>query len=160
MTDAARSRIYPAVIVVLLLIIAAMAYKFIVAGSTEKTEDGRVAILLEPGEREMMLREMRAFVAGLQLMSDALSRDDMKGVAKVARGMGTARAHDVPLAMMGKLPLGFKTLAFSVHGGFDTIAIDAETIGMPKHTLGQLSEVLQKCVACHSSYQVKAATTK
>ena len=160
MTDAARSRIYPSVIVVLLLIIAAMAYKFIVAGSTEKTEDGRVAILLEPGERALILREMRAFVAGLQLMSDALSRDDMKGVAKVARGMGAARAHDVPLAMMGKLPLEFKTLAFSVHGGFDTIAIDAETIGMPKHTLGQLSDVLQKCVACHGSYQVKSATTK
>jgi hypothetical protein len=160
MTDAARSRIYLAVIVVLLLIIAAMAYKFIVAGSTEKTEDGRVAILLEPGERVLILREMRAFVAGLQLMSDALSRDDMKGVAKVARGMGTARAHDVPLAMMGKLPLEFKTLAFSVHGGFDTIAIDAETIGMPKHTLGQLSDVLQKCVACHSSYQVKVTATQ
>ena len=160
MTDAARSRIYLAVIVVLLLIIAAMAYKFIVAGSTEKTEDGRVAILLEPSERVLILREMRAFVAGLQLMSDALSRDDMKGVAKVARGMGTARAHDVPLAMMGKLPLEFKTLAFSVHGGFDTIAIDAETIGMPKHTLGQLSDVLQKCVACHSSYQVKVTATQ
>lgn len=160
MTDVSRSRIYLAVIVVLLLIIAALAYKFIVAGSTEKTEDGRVAILLEPGERVLILREMRAFVAGLQLMSDALTRDDMKGVAKVAREMGTARAHDVPLAMMGKLPLEFKTLAFSVHGGFDTIAIDAETIGMPKHTLGQLSGVLQKCVACHSSYQVKTTTTQ
>jgi hypothetical protein len=160
MTDAAKSRIYLATIVVLLLVIGAMVYKFIIAGSTEKAEDGRLAIILEPGERALMLREMRAFVAGLQLMSDALSRDDMKGVAKVARGMGTAKAHDVPLAMMGKLPLGFKLLAFSVHGGFDTIAIDAEAIGMPKHTLGQLSDVLQKCVVCHSSYQVKAATTK
>ena len=27
---------------------------------------------------------------------------------------------------------------------------------MPKHTLGQLSDVLQKCVACHGSYQVKS----
>ena len=159
MTDAAKSRIYPAIIVALLLVIAAMAYKFIVAGSTEKAEDGRLAILLEPTERALMLREMRSFVAGLQLISDALSRDDMKGVAKVAREMGTAKAHNVPLAMLGKLPLGFKTLAFSVHGGFDTIAIDAETIGKPKHTLAQLSDVLQKCVACHSSYQVKTATT-
>ena len=160
MTGATGSRIYSAVIVVLLLAIAAMVYKFILAGSTEKAEDGRTAILLEPGERALMLREMRAFVTGLQLMSDALSRDDMRGVAKVAREMGTARARDVdvPLAMLGKLPLGFKTLAFSVHGGFDTIAIDAETSGTPKHTLDQLSGVLQKCVACHSSYQVKAAT--
>jgi hypothetical protein len=91
---------------------------------------------------------------------DALSRDDMKAVAKFSREMGTARTHDVPLAMMGKLPLGFKTLAFSVHGGFDTIATYAETIGTPKHTLGQLSEVLQKCVACHNSCQVKAVTAK
>lgn len=159
MTDTAKSRIYPVIITVLLLVIAAMTYKFIVAGSTEKADDGRLAIVLAPAERALMLREMRAFVAGLQLMSDALSRDDMKGVAKAARAMGSAKAHDVPLALMGKLPLGFKTLAFSVHGGFDTIASDAETIGRPKHTLGQLSAVLQQCVACHGSYQVKTATT-
>ncbi len=117
MTGNARNRIYPAIIVVLLLIIAAMAYKFIVAGSTEKAGDERVAILLEPSERELMLKEMRAFVESLQLMSYALSQNDMKGVAKAARAMGTARAHDVPLSMIGKLPLEFKTLAFSVHGG-------------------------------------------
>jgi hypothetical protein len=160
MTDAAKSRIYLATIAVLLLVIGAMAYKFIVAGSAEKAEDGRLAIILESGERALMLREMREFVSGLQLVADALSRDDMQAVARASRGMGSARAHDVPVAMLGKLPLEFKTLAFSVHGGFDTIAIDAETIGMPKHTLGQLSDVLQKCVACHSSYQVKAATSK
>jgi hypothetical protein len=43
MTDAAKSRIYLATIAVLLLVIAAMAYKFVVAGSTQKGEDGRVA---------------------------------------------------------------------------------------------------------------------
>ncbi len=160
MTSMIRSRLYPAIVAVLLLIIAGMTYKFIVAGSTGKTEDGRISILLEPGERDLMLKEMRAFVEGLQQVSEALSKDDMKSVAKSARAMGTLRAHDVPLAMMSKLPLSFKKLAFSVHGGFDTIAMDAETIALPKHTLGQLSEVLQNCVACHSSYQVKAITAK
>jgi hypothetical protein len=33
--------------------------------------------------------------------------------------MGTVKAQDVSLAMIGKLPLEFKTLAFGVHGGFD-----------------------------------------
>ncbi|MBE0701749.1 MAG: hypothetical protein IH582_00975, partial [Afipia sp.] len=139
MTGTIRNRIYPAIILVLLLIIAGMVYKFIVAGSTEKTPDGRVAILLEPAERDLMLKEMRGFVEGLQEISEALSKDDMKGVAKAARAMGASRAHDVPLGMMGKLPLEFKKLAFSTHGGFDTIAMDAETIALPKHTLGQLS---------------------
>jgi len=160
MTDAAKSGIYLATIAVLLLVIAAMAYKFIVAGSTQAGEDGRVAILLEPGERALMLREMREFVGGVQLISDALSRDDMPGVAKAARAVGGAKAHDVPAAMLGKLPLEFKTLAFGTHGGFDSIAADAEANGTPKHALAQLSDVLQKCVACHSSYQVRATTSK
>jgi hypothetical protein len=160
MSDAAKNRGYLATIVVLLLIIAAMAYKFVVVGSTQKAEDGRIVILLEPGERNLMLKEMRAFVESLQLVSDALSKDDMKGVAKAARAMGMAKSQDVPLAMIGKLPLEFKKLAFSVHGGFDTIADDAETIGTTKHTLGQISEVLRKCVACHNGYQLKVPTGK
>jgi hypothetical protein len=160
MTEVSKTRIYQGAIVVLLLVIAVTAYKFIVAGSTERTEDRRVAVILEPGERALMLREMRDFVGGLQAIADALSREDMKAAADAARRMGTTRSHDVPVAMMGKLPLEFKTLALGVHRGFDSIAMDAETIGMPKHTLGQLSEVLQKCVACHASYEVREATAK
>jgi len=87
MTDVAKSRIYLVTIAVLLLVVAAMAYKFIVAGSTQKGEDGRVAVILEPGERALMLREMREFIAGLQRVADALSRDDMPGVAKTSRAM-------------------------------------------------------------------------
>jgi hypothetical protein len=103
-----------------------------------------------------MLREMREFVVGLQAIADGLARGDMKTVANASRAMGTARAHDVPLTLMGKLPLEFKTLALGVHGEFDTIAMDADGIAMPKHTLGQLADALQKCVACHNSYQVKS----
>lgn len=61
---------------------------------------------------------------------------------------------------MGKLPLEFKTLARSVHGEFDVIAMDAESLGTPKHTLEQLSGALQKCVACHASFQVRDAPSK
>jgi hypothetical protein len=158
MADAAKGRIYLATIAFLLLVVGAMAYKFIVAGSTEKGEDGRVTVILEPGERALMLREMREFVAGIQLVADALSRDDMSGVAKASRGLGTARAHDVPVAMLAKLPLEFKTLAFGTHREFDTIAADAEANGTPKHALAQLADVLRKCVACHASYQVQGTT--
>jgi hypothetical protein len=143
---------------VLFLVIAAMVYKFIVAGSAQMGEDGRLAIILEPGERALMLREMREFIAGVERVADALSRDDMPGVAKASRAMGTARAHDVPVTMMGKLPLEFKNLALGTHREFDTIAADAEANGTPKHALAQLADVLQKCVACHASYQIDCAT--
>src|SRR5689334_2319753 len=105
MTDAAKNRIYLVTIGVLVLVIAAMVYKFVVAGSAQIGEDGRVAIILEPGERALMLSEMRGFVAGVQRISDALWRDDMPGVARAARAVGSAKAHDVPVAMLGKLPL-------------------------------------------------------
>lgn len=160
MIQGATRWIYPTIIVVLLLIIAALAYEFIVVGSTERGEDARVAVILEPAERTLVLREMRDFVAGVQQIADALSRDDMQDVARVARAAGTAKMHDAPVAMMGKLPLGFKTLALGVHRGFDGMAADAEGIGMPKHSLAQLSAILQKCVACHAAYQLRTPTQK
>ena len=126
MTTSAKSRIYLLVIALLVLVIAAMAYKFVVAGSVHAGEDGRAVVELAPNERALMLSEMRAFVAGLQRMTQALADEDMKAVAEVARGMGTAKAHDVPVAMMGKLPLAFKQLAFGVHGSFDAISQRAE----------------------------------
>ncbi|MCC7326363.1 MAG: hypothetical protein IT521_06115 [Burkholderiales bacterium] len=154
------ARTYRIAIVVLLLVIAAMVYKFVVSGSTAPAEDGRVAVILAPAERALVLREMRSFVDGIQRMTDALSRDDMKAVATAARSMGIEKAHDAPLSMVAKLPLAFKTLAFGTHREFDTIAADAEAIGKPAHTLAQLSAVLQKCVACHAGYQLRTETAK
>lgn len=152
-----KSGIYLAVIGVLLVVVAAFVYTFIVAGSTARGDDGRTAIVLAPGERALMLREMRDFVAGLQAITDALARGDMKAAAEAAAQRGTAKSRDVPLAMLGKLPLQFKSLAFGVQGRFDAIAADARAGGTPAHSLAQLSEVLGKCVACHASYQVTVA---
>lgn len=153
-----RSRLYLAIIALLVLVIAAMAYKFIVAGSALPAADGRVIVVLDPGERALLLREMRGFVAGLQQISDALARDDMQTVGQASRAMGTAAAHDVPVAMLARLPLGFKKLAFGVHGGFDAIAAEADRGGTPTGALHQLSGILGSCVACHATYQVAAGT--
>lgn len=155
MKEAHRNRLQLAIIVALLLVIAAMAYKFVVAGSTEPASDGRVAIVLEPGERDFVLAEMRGFLGGLQQMTAALASGDMKAAAAAARPMGMSAAHSAPVGLVGKLPLEFKTLAFSTHRDFDAIALDADSLGDPKHTLSQLSATMQKCVACHSSYQFK-----
>jgi hypothetical protein len=160
MTSTIRERIYLAIIVALLLVTLGMAYKFIVAGSTTTAADGRTAIVLAPGERDFVLREMRGFLVGLQGMADALSRNDMPGVAAAARALGTPKTHDVPIAIMGKLPLPFKRLAFGVHGDFDAIAAEAERGARPERTLDQLSQVLRKCTACHESYRFTDATTK
>ena len=153
MASSKRERIQLAVIAGLLLVTLAMAYKFILAGSTTPAADGRAAILLEPGQRDFVLREMRGFLVGLQQIDDALAREDMPAVAKASRSLGAGKVHDVPAGLLGKLPLEFKKLAFGVHSDFDAIADEAERNGGPKRTLAQLSAVLQKCTACHESYR-------
>ena len=125
MNHPTRQRLQLGTIAVLLLVIAAMAYKFVVVGSVEPAPNGRTAIVLAEGERDFVLREMRGFVAGLQQLTAALAHDDMKAAAEAARGMGMHAAHGAPVAMVAKLPLEFKTLGFGVHREFDTIAADA-----------------------------------
>jgi hypothetical protein len=58
---------------------------------------------------------------------------------------------------MGKLPLAFKQLGLETHSGFDALALDAEQLGDPAHTLTQLAGLLQNCVACHAAYRITTA---
>lgn len=117
--------------------------------------DSRVMLELAPGERTMILEEMRQFLAGVQKMTGALARQDMQEAAGAARGMGQKMVHEVPPALRAKLPLEFRQLGFSVHREFDQIAMDAESLKDVSTTLSQLSATLQKCVSCHATYQIR-----
>ncbi len=147
--------VYLSVIGLLLLVIAAMAYVFLVAGRTTVTaEDPRRAIVLDAPERALVLTEMRGFLMAVQKITDAAVRNDAKAIAAAAKPMGMAAAGGVPPALAGKLPLEFKQLGHSVHQGFDRIALDAEALGDARHSLTQLGETLGKCVACHAMFQL------
>jgi len=116
--------------------------------------DGRSALVLSDAERHLVLEEMRNFLAVLQTISEALPGEDMKSVAAAARKMGSGAANEIPPETVAKLPDTFKQLAGAVHTSFDTIALDAESLGDPKHTMGQVGEMLGKCNACHGIYQI------
>lgn len=116
--------------------------------------DDRMALVLTDAERHLVLDEMRNFLAVLQTISEALPDEDMKSVAAVARTMGSGAANEIPSETVAKLPDTFKQLAGAVHTSFDTIALDAESLGDPKHTMGQVGEMLGKCNACHGIYQI------
>ncbi len=150
--------VYLSIIGLLLLVIAAMAYVFLIAGRTTVTaEDARRAIVLDPPERALVLTEMRGFLTAVQQITDAAVRNDAKAIAAAAKSMGMAAAGGVPPTLAGKLPLEFKQLGFSVHQDFDRIALDAEAMDDARHSLTQLGETLGKCVACHAMFQLTAA---
>lgn len=140
-------------ITLLLLIIAGGFYKFIIQGSTTDSSDGRIEILLNDSERNLVLAEMRAFLNSLQQISAGISEDNMEAVITAARASGKAAQTGMPGTLVGKLPLKFKKLGGDTHVKFDELAMNAEDLGDRDHALEQLSILMKNCVSCHATYR-------
>ena len=145
------------VIGLLLLVIIAGAYKFMIQGSVSESADGRMAIHLHTGERDLILEEMRAFLTSVQKITQGISANDMALVAEYAKKAGKAAQGEVPGTLIGKLPVAFKKLGFDTHSKFDQIALDAESFGDSSHALEQLSTLMQNCVACHAGHRIEVS---
>ena len=141
-------------LILLVLAVAGVAYKVIVVGNVELAEDGRQALKLTPGERNLVLGEMRDFLVAVQGIIEATNREDMEAAAVAARREGMAAQTAVPPALIAKLPLEFKKLGFDTHRRFDALALDAEQLGDPGHTRGQLAVLMGNCIGCHASYSL------
>ncbi len=141
------------IIAFLLIVIAGGVYKFVFQGSVSAGSDGRMAIHLDTGERDLVLSEMRAFLTSVQQITRGISENDMQLVAEYSRRVGKAAQGEVPGTLMGKLPMQFKQLGFDTHAGFDQLALDAEDLGDSQHALAQLSVLMQNCTTCHAAYR-------
>lgn len=130
-----------------------MAYKFIFSGSAEKGEDGRSAINLTTGERDLVLAEMRTFLDSVQQITQGVASNDFAAAAGAARLVGRAAQQGMPGTLVAKLPIEFKKLGFDTHAQFSQLALDAEQLGDTEHTLDQLATVLHNCVACHEAFK-------
>jgi hypothetical protein len=152
---ASSKRIASIAIVLWVATIVVFAW-FFVHGHTETGSDGRKAVVLEAGERGLILGEMRGLLAATQGIVQGVQQNDMKQVAQSARAVGMAAAVDVNPALMAKLPMQFKSLGMSVHHDMDDLAAAAEAGKPAGELLGMLSASMSKCVACHSAWQLKA----
>jgi len=145
-------------IIVLTVAVTALVLRFIVFGQTKIADqsaiDQRTTVIVTETERAFILSEMRAMLVGTQRLLQASLNKDMPSVVETAQSLGMKTMGEVPQGLMGKLPLAFKQLGLSVHHAFDQIALDAKDLGDNQHTLFQLQEMLQSCVACHASYKL------
>lgn len=135
--------------------ILAVALSCITMTAMASEIDKRQVLSITEIQRNHVLTEMRAFLAGTQGILDALLREDMAAVARHARPLGMSMAHKGEDHLKSVLSKEFMHLGMSVHRDFDQIAADAESLKDPKHTLRQLSESMKKCVACHADYQIR-----
>jgi len=142
-------------ITVLLIVILGGAYKFLIQGSVSESPDGRKAIHLTAYERDLVLKEMRAFLVSVQQITKGISENDMARVTEYAKKAGRAAQQEVPVTLMGKLPLSFKKLGFDTHSKFDFLAMDAESLADSSHALTQLATLMENCVACHAAHRLE-----
>ncbi|HBV20115.1 MAG TPA: hypothetical protein DEF07_00125 [Nitrosomonas sp.] len=128
----------------------------LVAVTTQAEDlDKRQVLAITESQRVHILEEMRTLLAGTQKILFSLSEEDMAAVAQHARSLGMHMAHKAEDHLKGALPKEFMQLGMSVHRDFDQIAMDAESLKDSKHTLRQLSESMNKCMACHATYQIQ-----
>lgn len=129
---------------------------FFIRGNTTAGTDGRTAVVMQHGERDFVMTEMRGLLAATQGILEGANQGDMQRIIKSARSAGMAGAADVRPTLMAKLPIEFKQLGLSLHRDMDDIAKAAEE-GVPvQELLKMTSSALAKCVACHSAWQIKA----
>jgi len=143
-----------AILIALLLVIGGGAWKFLYQGSATQGSDGRTTIHLSSAERDMVLTEMRAFLANTQQITKAIADDDMALVIESAKKSGMAAQGAVPGSLVGKLPMAFKKLGFDTHSKFDQLAMDTQDMEDGNTALAQLSTLMQNCVACHATYRI------
>ncbi len=141
----------------LAVVVAAIVAVVMIAPGNKTTvaADGREVILLKPQQRDLVLAEMRTFVASLQTITQALGTDDSELFQKAALKVGLAAQQGVPLDMMKALPLPFRKLGMDTHKKFDQLAANAEQGASNAQLLIELSQLMNNCVACHAAYQLK-----
>ncbi len=143
----------------LALVLALLVYLFLL-GIVAPASDGRTAVLLSKEERDLVLKEMRAFLAATQqILAAATGGEDLRPAVQAARAVGMPAREDIPFPLVAKLPLGFKRLGLDTHRRFDQLALDAEQFGDPQQILQALGELLQNCVGCHAAYRIEVSST-
>jgi ABC-type proline/glycine betaine transport system permease subunit len=127
---------------------------FFVHGWTSESSDRRTAIHLAPGERDLVLAEMRQMLHSVHNLVTGLSAGDRKIMEQAARASGMGMAVDVNPIIMAKLPLAFKQQGMSVHHDFDALA-DTIAQGADQATvLREFTGITARCVGCHVSYRL------
>lgn len=118
--------------------------------------DQRTPIELTSDEAEELRAGMRAYLASIQGIVEALPRNKMARVASAAKQVGMGMVDDIPVALVLKLPPGFVVLSMDTHQKFGALARTAEEAGTKSSVLASLQEILANCSACHSSYRIAA----
>ncbi|MFN3077622.1 MAG: hypothetical protein ABT940_12210 [Alphaproteobacteria bacterium] len=126
-----------------------------VRGNTQPSRDGRLTVILNAEERELVLKEMRQLLVAVQTISVGLSERNTRIVQEAARTVGMAAVQGVPPGAMLKLPAEFKHMGLEIHKAFDEIGDIADRVEALDGVQKRMGSLLGMCVACHNTYRFK-----
>lgn len=122
--------------------------------------DAPQAIDLPPELRAHMLANMRAHLVALGEIQAALAAGNFEQAADIAEsriGMSSLEAHDAS-HLAPYMPKPMQELGMTMHRAasrFARTAQEAEVEGGVPRVLSALSELTQRCAACHASYRLR-----
>ena len=126
--------------------------------------DNRKMVELPEMMQQHMKTDMRDHLLAIQKITDLLSKqqyDEASEMAENRLGVSSmGRRHSAEHAQhMGQMmPLEMRALGQAMHRSasqFARITKDAEVEGGLAKAFGALSEVMQRCVACHSAFRIR-----
>lgn len=131
----------------------------IALGSPLVYADSRTKVDLPDMMREHMLANMRDHLLALETITRNLANhqyDEAADVAEQRLGMTSMQSHGAK--HLGQfMPKAMGQIGTNMHRAASRFALaakDAELEGGLNKAFSALSEVMQQCVACHSSYRV------
>ena len=137
-----------------------------------QAEDSRQLVDFPPHLRQHMLSNMRSHLEALEEILTALSAGDSSKAAKIADtrlgldSPGAAACNpessgnmSAMAAMMAEhMPIEMRGLGLAMHQSASDFAKEAAKVQPGddmKPTLAALSQVTQRCAACHSAYRLR-----
>jgi len=128
--------------------------------ATHAPGDARQAIDLPPELRAHMLANMREHLIAMGEIQAALAKGNFDEAADIAEnriGMSSLEAHHAS-HLAPYMPKPMQELGMTMHrtaSRFARTAQEAAVEGGVPRALGALSELTQRCVACHASFRLR-----
>jgi hypothetical protein len=130
------------------------------APASAAADDTRTVVHFPPALRTDTLRNMRDHLLALQQMQEALARNELEQVARIAEnrlGMSSLKAHGAH-HVAGHMPPGMQQIGSAMHRSASQLAnaaTEASASGDLKPVLSALATLTSQCVACHSGYRLE-----
>lgn len=122
--------------------------------------DNRLLVKFPDQMRVHTISNMRDHLLALQEIDVALSKNDFESAATVAEqrlGMSSLETHGAA-HMAPFMPQAMQEIGTRMHRAASRFAIEAQSAGVSndvRPALGALGDVMQQCVACHSTFRLQ-----